>query len=82
MYDDYLNDLSLPDNDDIYYPWQLDADRNEFLTDIHAEISKMQDESERESKRNLHRFIISTIISVLALCASIVAAVAAIIPLI
>lgn len=82
MYDDYLNDLSLPDDDDIYYPWQLDAERNESLADIQTEISKMQDESERESKRNLHRFIISTVISVLALCASIVAAVAAIIPLI
>lgn len=82
MNNDYLNDLSLPDDDDIYYPGQLDAERNESLADIHAEISKMQDESERESKGNLHRFIISTFISVLALCASIVAAVAAIIPLI
>lgn len=82
MNTDYFNDLSLPDDDDIYYPGQLDAERNEFLFDIHAEISKMQEESELESKKNLHRFIISTVISALALCASIVAAVAAIIPLI
>ncbi len=82
MNTDYFNDLSLPDDDDIYYPGQLDAERNEFLSDIHAEISKMQEESELESKKNLHRFIISTVISALALCASIVAAVAAIIPLI
>lgn len=82
MNTDYFNDLSLPDDDDIYYPGQLDAERNEFLSDIHAEISKMQKESELESKKNLHRFIISTVISALALCASIVAAVAAIIPLI
>lgn len=81
MNNEEYNNLSLSEDDDIFYPGQFDADIDNSLTHLYESFLQIKEESEKESKQNLHRFIISTTISVFALIASVVAAVAAVIPL-
>lgn len=82
MKDYNFPNISKLSDDDLFFPGQFDYAQTETLSAILEELAKRKEESEIETKQNTHCFIISTVISILALCASLVAAIAAVIPLI
>lgn len=69
------------DDDEVFYPGQYDYVISQSITALNDELSIMKQEFETDSKIQTRRFIIQTVVSAIALCASVVAAVAAVIPL-
>ena len=71
----------LCDDDEVFYPGQYDYAISQSIVALNEELSIMKREYENDSKIQTRRFIIQTVVSAIALCASVVAAVAAVIPL-
>lgn len=69
----HYDNLSLPSEEEVFFPGQFDYSINDSLAEINNKLETMKYESEKESKRNHIRFVITVILSAIAALAAVTA---------
>lgn len=68
----YDDNLSLPDDEDVFFPGQFDASMDDSLSSINDRLKQLEEKSEKNSKINRVRFVITTMISLATLAVALV----------
>lgn len=71
-------DIEIPD--DVSFPGEHEAEMNDSLLSINANIDQMKKAAGQESKKNRSRFVITTILSAIAAVAAVGSLILSIIP--